>query len=67
MSDTIGARVPPASGDRALDAYSQVVTESRGRSSRLASRPSRCPAGAATVASKAARARPSSSPTMAFS
>ena len=27
MSDTIGARVPPALGDRALDAYSQVVTE----------------------------------------
>ncbi len=27
MSDTIGARVPPTAGDRALDAYSQVVTE----------------------------------------
>ena len=27
MSDTIGARVPPPTGDRALDAYSQVVTE----------------------------------------
>jgi S1-C subfamily serine protease len=27
MSEMIGARVPPAEGDHALDAYSQVVTE----------------------------------------